>query len=156
MKKLWVGIKADGFPHGEKLRMRTGAVTYVGFLHEEGHKEPWFIAMDSKPTQYKTLDYGMRWGTEAMFCDFKSKGFGITDTKIRIAERLERLILILAVALFWAVSVGLRHEKDRPGRTEKKTEKKPEDPVSRFLNEACGQSEEALPIFTNHKLFGEI
>jgi hypothetical protein len=62
--------------------------------------------MDSAPTKGRVLDYGLRWGIEPMFSDFKSRGFGITQTHLRHADRIERLILILAVALFWAVSTG--------------------------------------------------
>lgn len=40
----------------------TTLKTNIGILHESGHKEPWFIAMDCKPSKYKILDYGMRWG----------------------------------------------------------------------------------------------
>jgi len=149
-------LKAEGALHLEKARMRTGVVTHVGFLHEKGHKEPWYIAMDSAPSEYKTRDYGMRWGIEAMFSDFKSRGFGITDTKIRISERLERLILVLAVALYWAVSVGFWHESERPGRTEKKGAKNQKDPVSRFLNAVYAFSDEALRAMTGHRLFGAL
>ena len=71
--------------------MRTGVTTDIGFLHEPGHKEPWYIAMDSKPSEYKTRDYGMRWGIEAMFSDFKSRGFGITDSHIREAGEARKI-----------------------------------------------------------------
>jgi hypothetical protein len=81
--------------------------TNIGYLHEENHPEPWIIAMDCDPSKYRILDYGMRWGIECMFSDFKSRGFTITDTHVRKTDRLEKLILILTVALFWAVSVGM-------------------------------------------------
>jgi len=88
---------------------RLGKVTTnVGIIHEKGHPEPWIIAMDSKPTEARTLDYGMRWGIEALFSDFKSKGFGITETHLRHASRIERLILILTIAIYWAVSTGMK------------------------------------------------
>lgn len=109
-------LKAEGKRSLEKARFRSGMITHVGVLHEKGHPEPWYIAMDSLPNEYKTQDYGMRWGIEAMFSDFKSRGFSLMQTHIRIAERLERLILILSIALHWAVSVGLSHEK-QPSRS---------------------------------------
>jgi hypothetical protein len=84
----------------------TEVTTHIGILHEAGHPEPWIVAMDSKPTKGRVLDYGMRWGIEPMFSDFKSRGFGIAQTHLRHADRIERLILVLAVALFWAVSTG--------------------------------------------------
>lgn len=39
----------------------------VGILHEPGHPEAWFIGMDTKPSLSRTLDYGLRWGIEALF-----------------------------------------------------------------------------------------
>ena len=54
----------------------TGVLSNIGVLHEEGHKEPWIIAMNATPSEYKVLDYGMRWGIEAMFSDFKTRGVG--------------------------------------------------------------------------------
>lgn len=89
--------------------VRLGKVTTnVGIIHEKGHPEPWIIAMDAKPTEARTLDYGMRWGIEALFSDFKSKGFGITETHLRHPSRIERLILILTIAIYWAVSTGMK------------------------------------------------
>lgn len=39
--------------------------------------------MDEKLNEYKALDYGMRWGIEAMLSDFKTRGFGLKSTMIR-------------------------------------------------------------------------
>jgi hypothetical protein len=39
-----------------------GPTINVGILQEPCHPEPWFIAMDTKPSVGRTLDYGMRWG----------------------------------------------------------------------------------------------
>ena len=85
----------------------SGVVSNIGVLHESGHKEPWIIAMDAKPSRYTVLDYGMRWGIENMFSDFKSRGFGLMQSHIKKPERLERLILIMSIALYWAISCGM-------------------------------------------------
>lgn len=92
----------------------TDITTNIGILHERAHKEPWIIAMNCQPNEYKTLDYGMRWGIECMFSDFKTRGFGITKTQLKHPDRIERLILILTVALYWAVSTGLKPENKQP------------------------------------------
>jgi hypothetical protein len=84
----------------------SGIKTNIGILHEKGHKEPWIIAMDASPNRYTVLDYGMRWGIENMFSDFKSRGFGLMQSQIKKPERLDRLILIMSIALYWAVSCG--------------------------------------------------
>ena len=55
----------------------SGVRTNTGVLHEAGHLESWIIAMDTKPSRYTVLNYGMRWGIEAMFSDFETRGFGI-------------------------------------------------------------------------------
>lgn len=92
---------------------KTDIHTNIGILHEGGHPEPWIIAMDCRPSSYNTLDYGMRWGIEPMFSDFKSKGFSITKTHLKHPDRIERLILVLSIALYWAVSIGMEPEKTR-------------------------------------------
>ena len=61
----------------------SGVFTNIGVLHDDGHPEPWIIAMNAKPSQYTVLDYGMRWGIEAMFSDFKTRGFGIAQSQIK-------------------------------------------------------------------------
>jgi hypothetical protein len=85
----------------------SNIITNIGFLHEENHPEPWIIAMDCKPSKHRVSDYEMRWGIESMFSDFKTRGFAITDTHVRKTDRLEKLILILTIALYWTVSVRM-------------------------------------------------
>ena len=103
---------AHCFARGERMltdieltgkRVRTN----IGMVHEDGHPEPWFIAMSDTPTTAKTFDYGMRWGIEAMFSDFKSRGFGLEDSQLQRVDRMDRLILVMALALYWAVSTGM-------------------------------------------------
>lgn len=98
----------------------SGVVTNIGLLHEKGHPEPWIIAMDARPSPYTTLDYGLRWGIEPMFSDFKSRGFGITQSHIVRPDRLERLILIMAIAMYWAVSCGAADAQKAAKSGEKK------------------------------------
>src|SRR3954453_12585600 len=62
-------------------------------VHEAGHPEPWIIALSQVPSVHTAFDYGLRWGIEGMFSDFKSRGFGLEDSQIRLPGRLDRLIL---------------------------------------------------------------
>src|SRR5947199_1083726 len=82
-------------------------VTNVAMVHEPGHPEPWMIAMSEPPTVHRAFDYGLRWGIEAMFSDFKTRGFGLEDSQLRHPDRLARLLLVMALALHWAVSTGM-------------------------------------------------
>jgi hypothetical protein len=89
--------------------------THVAMLHEEGHPEPWIIAMSDLPTTWRAGDYGLRWGIEAMFSDFKTRGFNLEDSHIERTDRLDRLVLVLSLALYWAVSTGMWEYKARRG-----------------------------------------
>lgn len=111
------------------LNAELGRVsTHIGIIHEKAHPEPWIIAMNDVPSKHKILDYGMRWGIESMFSDFKSRGFGITETQLQHADRIERLILVLTVALYWAVSAGM----EPPERPVSLTPQKNGAPLSLF------------------------
>ena len=54
-----------------------------------------------------------------MFSDFKTRGFGLEDSHIRLPERLDHLVLVMALALYWAVSTGMWDAADRPTPAEK-------------------------------------
>ena len=81
--------------------------TNVAMVHEAGHPEPWIIALSQTPSAHRAFDDGLRWGIEAMFSDFKTRGFGLEDSQIARTDRLDRLVLALALALHWAVSTGM-------------------------------------------------
>jgi hypothetical protein len=90
------------FARGEHLLRGIGltgkrVATHVAMVHEPGHPEPWSIALSEAPTVHRALDYGLRWGIEAMFSDFKSRGFGLEDSHLQRVERLDRLILVMAL-----------------------------------------------------------
>jgi hypothetical protein len=107
------------------------ARTHIGIIHDPGHAEPWIIAMSEQPGYLRTLEYADRWGIEPMFSDFKSRGFGIEDTQLRYADRLDRLILVMSLALYVAVSTGQWDAVHHPTPSEKKVprtspEKSPE------------------------------
>jgi hypothetical protein len=95
--------------------------TNVAMVHEPGHPEPWIIALSGPPTVHRAFDYGLRWGIEAMFSDFKTRGFGLEDSQLRHPDRLARLLLVMALALHWAVSTGMWESAHRPLPAEKKS-----------------------------------
>jgi hypothetical protein len=95
------------------------ARTHIGIIHDPGHTEPWIIAMSEPPSYLRTLEYSQRWGIEPMFSDFKSRGFGIEDTQLRYPDRLDRLILVMALALYVAVSTGQWDAVHHPTPSEK-------------------------------------
>ena len=94
--------------------------TSIGMVADDGHDEPWFIAMIGKPTIGKVLDYGMRWAIEAMFSDAKSRGFSITETKLEDKTRIERLLMLIAICFYFAVSIGMAPNPAKPKLSPKK------------------------------------
>ena len=98
---------ARGTPHLTGVELTARRVrTNVGFIQDPGHEAPWIVAMSEAPGYLTTLDYARRWGIEPMFSDFKTRGFGLEDSQIRYPDRLARLILVMALALYFAVSTG--------------------------------------------------
>lgn len=121
-------IKTTGdFARGYSERYAIGAVlfesgvkTNIGVWHEKGHDTPWIIAMNCTPNRASVQDYGLRWGIESMFSDFKTRGFGLEDTQLRYPDRVARLILILALALYFCVAIGYEDFRHSPTVLEKK------------------------------------
>jgi hypothetical protein len=46
---------------------------------------------------------------EAMFSEFKSRGCSITNSKLTDCKRMERIILVMAIALIITTFVGIQH-----------------------------------------------
>ena len=96
----------------------------IAMPHEEGHPEPWIVALSDPPTPWRALDYGLRWGIEAMFSDYKTRGFNLEDSQIERAGRLDRLVLVPSIALYWAVSTGMWDALENKTPAEKKPRKR--------------------------------
>ena len=112
----------------------AGVATNLGILHEGGHEEAWIIAMDCLPTRARVLDYGARWAIEPTFSDFKSRGFDLEASQLEHAERLERLILIMSLAMYWCVRVGRDDAMHCPTPLEKKRTPRPTPTIGVFEN----------------------
>jgi hypothetical protein len=120
---LAAGVKERYLP---QVQLFThGVLTNVGILHEAGHPQPWIIAMDCPPTRAAVLDYGARWAIEPTFSDFKSRGFELQDSQLLHPERLERLVLIMTLAMYWCVRVGREDALHHPTPLEKKPTLRP-------------------------------
>lgn len=76
--------------------------------------------MRDKPGYPTTLDYAGRWGIEPMFSDFKSRGFGLEQSQLQTPDRLSRLLLVMSLALYFAVSTGQWDAASNPSVDEKK------------------------------------
>lgn len=113
------------FARGERLLSdvlvtRKQARTNIAMIHQKGHAEPWIIALSDPPTAEHARDYRLRWGIEAMFSDYKTRGFNLEASQIERTDRLDRLVMVLSLALYWAVSTGMWDAIENPRPAEKK------------------------------------
>ena len=72
--------------------------------------ECWFLMTDQPGTAHQLCQlYGRRMTIEQLFRDDKSKrnGWSLRDTKITRPDRLDRLLLILAIAYLLLCGIGL-------------------------------------------------
>lgn len=85
--------------------------------------EPWILLSDEPGGPARVREYRRRTRCEAMYLDCKSRGWHIEATKLVAAERLNRLLLGLHLAIWWSHQLGLqvirsgqRHRYDRRDR----------------------------------------
>ncbi|MGV2828184.1 transposase [Myxosarcina sp. GI1(2024)] len=79
----------------------------VVLANVKGVKEPWAMITDENPSLQTLWQYGLRFRVEELFLDSQSGVFQLEDSKIRHAKALERLYLIVALALLFATCHGI-------------------------------------------------
>jgi len=84
------------------------------------HDEPWFLVTDLEETAVKLTErYRKRMTIEELFRDEKNRrnGLALRNTQITRADRFDRLLLILALAYWLLVGIGLAaRQRYRPGQ----------------------------------------
>ena len=121
--ELAAGVTERYLP--EVRLFHSGVSTNLGIWQEAGHDAPWIIAMDCRPTRAAVQDYGVRWVIEPTFSDFKSRGFQLEDTQLQAPDRLDRLVLIMTLAMYGCVRVGRHDALYNPTPLEKKPRPRP-------------------------------
>ncbi len=59
-------------------------------------------------------DYANRWGIETLFGALKTRGFCLESTHFTDAQRLSKLLAVLAIAFVWAMKTGLWQHTLKP------------------------------------------
>jgi len=91
-----VGLWLDG-----KLRCN------IVLANVKGVKEPWAVITDEKPSLQTLWQYALRFRIEELFLDSKSGAFQLEESRIRNCKSLERLYLVVALALLFATAHGM-------------------------------------------------
>jgi hypothetical protein len=94
--------------HNVYLTQNHFAVVHVGLARVKGAKEPWFIVSNLPTTNLSFTVYGMRFDIEQVFKDDKSGGFNLESSGLRVADKLNRLMLVLCLAMLFLVAEGTR------------------------------------------------
>ena len=84
---------------------RQGALT---IRWDATAKEPWVLFSDRPGGAARVHEYRRRATAEATYQDAKGRGFALEQSKVVAVERLERLLLVLHLALWWAFGLGLQ------------------------------------------------
>jgi len=81
--------------------------TNVVLATVKGAKESWAVVTDETPTLATLWQYALRFRVAELFLDSKSGAFQLEDSRLRSPAALERLYLVVAVALLYATTQGM-------------------------------------------------
>lgn len=88
-------------------RVGKGKNAFKAYVSVCKSKDNELVIIVSNCEQEKALDcYKKRWGIETLFGCLKTRGFNFEDTHLSHLDRISNLIVILALAFFWAFRVG--------------------------------------------------
>lgn len=90
--------------HGKIFKREKQVTTQVVLVWECGQDEPWCLATND-PTLSHGL-YARRMWQEESFRDLKSGGWQWEASHIRHPDRMERYLLVLALAYAWMLTLG--------------------------------------------------
>lgn len=90
--------------HGKIFKQEKQVTTHLVLAWEIGQDEPWFLATND-PALSQCL-YARRMWQEESFRDLKSGGWQWEASRIRHPERMERYLLVLALAYAWMLTLG--------------------------------------------------
>ena len=105
---LFNNLKKGEFRHHPKIVKINNVLCYVSGLksfNREGKLDYLILVSFNKPEE--SLEYyKKRWQIETLFKAFKSSGFNIENTHVTDQKRLEKLFMIIMIALIWCYKIG--------------------------------------------------
>jgi hypothetical protein len=100
---------------GQRLYTRTQLFKRVGWIGVElsvywqvGYKQPWILVSDQRAGYARVREYKRRWQAEPTYQDCKQRGWELNHSRVREPRRVERLLLVLFIVLWWAHQLGLQ------------------------------------------------
>lgn len=108
-------VTGPGQHHRERVAIFKGAGWREGWLTirwDVAHGEPLVLFSTRPGGPWRAAEYRKRMTVEATYGDLKSRGFNLEGTRLVQAERWERLLVGVALALWWMFVLG-RHAERR-------------------------------------------
>lgn len=85
---------------------QIGPVNILAVWHH-ARREHWFFVTNCADAPETKAFYTLRFTTETLFSDLKSRGFNLDETRWWEPDRLQRLLLPAAIAYFLMVALGV-------------------------------------------------
>lgn len=88
---------------------------FLSAVWEPGYQDAWFLLSDQPAGRQCVRRYARRMRVESSFQDFKRRGWDIEGTVIADRARLERLLLVLFLGVWWVshLAAACMHEGQR-------------------------------------------
>lgn len=109
-----------------RLWQDTQIETNVSATWKHGQEEALIVISDRPASRQRIREYGWRWKVEATFQDLKSRGWKWESSHVRRLDRIDRLLLVLFLILWWLMHAavtcihhGRRDRYDRRDRRDK-------------------------------------
>lgn len=126
----------------------------VTWSQGDAQHKPELVAVisDQHAQRQRLMEYGWRMSIEQSFRDDQSSGFDMEHTRLQHPERLERLLLALAIATVWCHELG-EHVLREGNRTRRAIDPGPQRELSlfqlglRWLKRCLSTGLGRLPIF---------
>ncbi|MEL6579642.1 MAG: transposase [Cyanobacteria bacterium J06621_12] len=93
--------------HQVRLRESEIEIVNLALAYPEKVAEPWAVITDETPTLQTLYQYGLRFRVEELFLDSKSGIFGLADSRLRDPQKLNRLYLVVAIAILYSTIMGI-------------------------------------------------
>lgn len=105
---LFNKLKIGEFYHHPKIIRINDVLCYISGIktvNKNGKIDFLILISFNKPEEALEY-YKQRWQIETLFRAFKSSGFNIEDTHVTDLKRLEKLFMIVMIAIVWCYKVG--------------------------------------------------
>ncbi len=85
---------------------QVGPLNILAVWHQTEQRH-WFFVTSATDLKTAKSWYKKRFTTETLFSDIKKRGFHIADTRLKTPERIDRLLLVVAITYVFTVWFGI-------------------------------------------------